>query len=130
MLRIKRLLQDRAGFTLIELMIVVVIVGVLAGIAAPIYTANLPKKAMTSEGVALLGSVRTAQRAYHAEHDSYCLTTSDLLDAEDIEDNKYFKAFSLSVSGDTFTATATGSGDAEGITVTIDQDGDIDISGI
>jgi len=55
------------GFTLIELMIVVIIVGVLASVAAPMLS-NLRVKAMCAEAVMALSTVREAMREYHLEH--------------------------------------------------------------
>ncbi len=107
----------KRGFTLVELMVVVIIVGILASVAVPIYRANI-KKAMASEGAALLGSVLTAQRIYYAEHTTYTSTKSDL--GIDTAGNKYFTDYSLSgVSADGFTATTTGTGGAAGVTVTM-----------
>jgi len=64
----KKFFRNEKGFTLVELMIVIVIVGILAAVAVPIYTANI-KKAKMSECDAALGTVRTALRVYYATHD-------------------------------------------------------------
>ena len=53
----KRHLQS--GFTLIELMIVVAIIGILAAIAIPAYQ-DYTKRAHVSEGLALAAGVKTA----------------------------------------------------------------------
>ena len=54
----------KQGFTLLELMIVVAIVGVLAAVALPLYTEYM-KKARTAEAKANVGDIRTAQLAYY-----------------------------------------------------------------
>jgi len=54
----------KKGFTLLELMIVVAIVGVLAAVALPLYTEYM-KKARTAEAKANIGDIRTAQLAYY-----------------------------------------------------------------
>ncbi len=52
------------GFTLIELMIVVAIVGVLAAVALPTYS-DYVMKSREAEGINVLGDVRTAQLSYY-----------------------------------------------------------------
>lgn len=59
-------MKSRKGFTLIELMVVVLIVGILAAVAIPILRGRIDS-AKWSEGKAMLGSIATAIRAYHAE---------------------------------------------------------------
>ncbi len=121
--------NKKKGFTLIELMTVVIIVGILASVAVPLYRGQV-KRAMASEGAALLGSVRTAERVYYAEHGRYTDDKTKL--GIDTTGNKYFIDYTVELTGGGtgFTASTTGTGDAAGITVTIDQDGNLTYSGI
>jgi type IV pilus assembly protein PilA len=57
---------SRKGFTLIELMVVVFIVGILAAVAIPIMRGRIDA-AKWSEGRSGAGSIRTAARAFCAE---------------------------------------------------------------
>jgi len=59
-------MESRKGFTLIELMVVILIVGILAAVAIPILRGRIDA-AKWSEGKAMMGSVATSIRAYHAE---------------------------------------------------------------
>jgi len=58
------------GFTLIELMIVVAIIGVLAAIAIPNFI-KFQARSKQSEAKANLKAIYTAQKAYFAENDKY-----------------------------------------------------------
>jgi prepilin-type N-terminal cleavage/methylation domain-containing protein len=60
-----------AGFTLIELMIVVVILGVLATIAIPSYISYV-YKAKTAEAVGFLSEIKAHQESYRADFGQYC----------------------------------------------------------
>lgn len=64
--------RKSAGFTLIELMIVVVIIGILAALAIPRFM-RVASKAKQSEAKGLLKQVYSMQHAYFAQNDSYCL---------------------------------------------------------
>jgi len=59
-------MKSRKGFTLIELMVVILIVGILAAVAIPILRGRIDA-AKWSEGKAMMGSIATAIRAYQAE---------------------------------------------------------------
>lgn len=66
MIRLRRAL-NRKGFTMIELMVVVVVIGILAAIAIPIYSKYI-KNARVSEATARIGEIITASKAYAQEH--------------------------------------------------------------
>ncbi len=59
--------SDQKGFTMIELMVVVVIVGVLAAIAIPLYGSYI-KNARITEATARIGEVITASKAWALEN--------------------------------------------------------------
>ncbi len=58
---------NQAGFTMIELMVVVVIVGVLAGIAVPMY-GKYVKNARVTEATSRIGEIITSAKAYAMEN--------------------------------------------------------------
>jgi type IV pilus assembly protein PilA len=63
-------LRSRKGFTLVELMIVVAIIGILAAIAIPNFL-NFRLKAKSSEAKSNLGAIRSTEVAYFAENSHY-----------------------------------------------------------
>ncbi|MGA1874317.1 MAG: type IV pilin protein [bacterium] len=63
-------LRNKKGFTLIELMIVVAIIGILSAIAIPNFV-NFRYKAKTSEAKANLGAIRSCEESYKAEMETY-----------------------------------------------------------
>ncbi len=67
-----RLHRDIKGLTLIELLIVVVIVGILAGVAVPVYTQYMVR-ARRSDAKVVLEQVRAAQEMWRAERGSYAI---------------------------------------------------------
>jgi prepilin-type N-terminal cleavage/methylation domain-containing protein len=80
--RSRPLVPTRAGFTLIELMMVVAILGILAVVAIPRYISYV-HKAKTSEAVGFLSEIKARQESYRADFGEYCnvsegkWTTSD-----------------------------------------------------
>ncbi|MEN6472970.1 MAG: prepilin-type N-terminal cleavage/methylation domain-containing protein [Syntrophaceae bacterium] len=73
--------SDKKGFTLIELMIVVAIIGILAAIAIPAYS-DYTKKAKVSEVSNGLGAGVSAAQQYHGEEGKW----PDTLAADTIYD--------------------------------------------
>ncbi len=58
--------RERKGFTLIELMVVILIVGILAAVAIPLMRGRIDA-AKWSEGKSMMGTIATGLRAYGAE---------------------------------------------------------------
>ena len=108
----KNIIKNKKGFTLVELVIVIVIVGILSVISVPIYRGYV-EKAMMTEGKVLIGAIGKAELAYHVEHGYFFDTPgwtsySRELDI-DTSANKYFYEFyaeSGSFSAPTVTANA------------------------
>ena len=65
-------IKNRQGFTLIELMMVVVIIGILAALAIPRFM-TAGAKSKQAEAKEILKQVYTMERSYFVEHEEYCL---------------------------------------------------------
>jgi len=101
----------KKGFTLIELMIVILIVGILAAVAVPLMTSRI-EKSKYSEGKAIAGQVATALRAYVAEYNAgttiLSATTGPTLGFGTAElDGKYFKQAGITVGAATVNTDGT-----------------------
>lgn len=64
------------GFTLVEAMIIVVIIGVLSAIAIPTYTGYL-YRSKTTEAVGFLAAIKARQEDYKSLYQEYCNVSGD-----------------------------------------------------
>jgi type IV pilus assembly protein PilA len=91
------------GFTLIELMIVIAIIGILAGIAIPQYSLYRTRS-FNAAAQADLRNAATAQEAYFMDHGTYSSLTSNLIGPT------YMLFFSQGVSFTILAASTDASG--------------------
>ena len=92
------MIKNKKGFTLVELVIVIVIVGILSVVSVPVYRGYVDKAIMT-EGKVLVGAIAKAELAYHVENGYFADTDGETgkVSAIDIDarGNKYFRVFSI-----------------------------------
>ncbi len=81
--------MNRKGFTLVELMVVIVIVGILAAVAIPKFT-HASHKAKASEFPTILAQIFTAEAAYEAETGSFTTSFTSLNMSDPTNASTYF----------------------------------------
>ncbi|MCK9604268.1 MAG: prepilin-type N-terminal cleavage/methylation domain-containing protein [Candidatus Omnitrophica bacterium] len=69
--------MQKKGFTLLELVVVVIILGILATLGFTQYT-KMVEKGRTSEAKMILGQIRTAEIAYTQQYGGYTSTIGSL----------------------------------------------------
>ncbi len=129
------LIRGKKGFTLIELMIVVAIIGILAAIAIPQFL-RFQAKSKQSEARTILSGIYTAETAYFAEQNTFRAAKSSPANTSSPEElagsdfthigyvpasfPKYYKDFwaSINTTGNKFSAYASGNIDTD---ATIDK---------
>ncbi len=97
--------RNEEGFTLIELMIVVAIIGILAAIAIPQFS-NYRKRAANAAAMSDAKNMATAQEVYYTDNNTYA---SDIADLEAAGFSSFSKGVDLvdDISADTDSWSAT-----------------------
>jgi prepilin-type N-terminal cleavage/methylation domain-containing protein len=113
------------GFTLIEVMITVAIIGILAAVAYPSYRDSLVRGALV-DGTNGLSAVRAQMERHYQDNRSYATVgTFTTPCAAGADSARTFGNFIVSCSGTptatAFTAQAVGSGPASGFTYTMNE---------
>ena len=70
--------NKESGFTIIELMIVVAVIGILAAVSIPEYL-RFQMKSKRTEGVSLIKAIEISQEVYFMKHDTYIPLYDDLV---------------------------------------------------
>lgn len=103
--------KTAAGFTLLEVMITVVIIGILAAIAYPSYQ-DYVLRSNRAEGMALLNDAAARQERYYAQTNSYVTSTDNIsklgLSSANSQTGKY--SLSIASGGGGYILTATPQG--------------------
>lgn len=106
-------LRER-GFTLVELLVVVLVIGVLAAIAMPMYQKTVERSKVTS-ALSVLGTIATAEQSYFLVNGEYTQQYSHL--DRDFIDKNGLTPTEGSYSISDFTVVLEGTSQTEGLAI-------------
>ena len=115
-----KLHRMQKGFTLIEIMIAVAIIGILAAIAIPSYRDYVIRGRLV-DGTNALSSVRARLEQHFQDNRSYATVGTFTTPCASATAGLF--AITCTSNATTYTVTATGSGIVAGLVYTITQDG-------
>lgn len=111
--------RDESGFTLIEAVVIVAVLGILAAITVPNYSRYVTRGYLVEAGDAL-SEYRVRMEQFYQDHRTYAKSGS-CGQAVPSHLNAFAIACAIAAGGQAFTATATGAGTAAGFVYTINQ---------
>ena len=111
--------QDKSGFTLIEAMVVVAVIGILAAITIPNYARYVTRGHLVQAGNALF-EYRTRMEHFYKDNRTYANAGAcGLAVPANVEGCEI--ACAVTAGGEAFTATASGAGAMTGFAYTINH---------
>ena len=100
-------ISGKRGFTMLELLMVVIIIGILATLAVPQYMGFI-EKARAAEAISTIGAIRTAESLYKLETGSYTTAITSLGITIPTAGASTYWTYNMSSAGDaSFSVTAT-----------------------
>jgi len=107
-------LRSKKGFTLVELMIVVIIIGILTAVGVPLYMGYV-KDAKVASAKAVIGTIVNAEKLYYQKNDNF-VNVADFsvvpnvlgIDVRDATQYWTITVTNAVAGGGVFTVTATG----------------------
>jgi len=94
----------KKGFTLLELIVVIIIIGILATLGFTQYTMVI-EKGRTAEAKTILGMVRKAEIAYNIENGTYATIGNIFVSAPTACTSTHYFSYTAAAAANTATAT-------------------------
>ncbi len=123
MKNLKRVLKNKKGFTLIELIVVIAILAILAAILIPRFS-GFREKAASSQALVHAKQIATAGDALVAEDPTATPTSAEVLEiagpdvtgaisADSVADGRYLFTYTLVYEGETYVAVRAADGEID-----------------
>lgn len=116
--------QRSHGFTLVEVMVVVAIIGILAAVGYPSYSDYIVRGALTDANSGL-ATVRASMERYYQDNRTYAsvgtFTTPCAVSSTQLTYGNFVIACIGTPSATTYTLSAQGSGSVAGFTFTVNE---------